>query len=932
MTTAYRRSRALAIALSTVVVFAAFALGSAHAGTAAVAEIGVWLVAGAWFVLRQSDAGARERGRLPPALIASAALLLLYLGVQLVPMPPTLLGAVSPSTADLYRRTIDSLPPPPDRAKPIAAVGAADHQAISVEDRERIRDLAQATQEPNRWRPIALYPFAAQSEWLRYLAYGLALWIAASISAPRVLLAGVVTAGIAVAVVGLVQRATWNGSLLWTFDRLEGPPLLEETRVLGPFVNPNHFAAFVAMALFPAWALAQGDLTSARREDSTWKVATGVAFAIGCAVIVASLVGSASRGALVGTLVGATILTIAAVRKKWREPAVDHEIAPPRRSLAWLMRAAPATLGVVVLGAGFVFAGAANRAALDRRLLSATGSLDFRLDLWTQSLGMLRDFPIVGVGAGCWREAFLRYERYPLTWLRPNHAHNDYLEWACEVGVIGLILTAVLVVAYVWHAGANRSIPERLRWPIVASVVVMAVHSAGDFSLRAASNALALSVLLGLLCNRRWRTSQRHDDAPTAAPIVGRTFLPVAVAVAALALASGRNLRESLQWSRIHEGSTALHFAPAEGSSWEELGVALYQGGFRYHPPTAEAFRASIARRPTAERSYWLLSLASPRLEARRHAVEAALTLHPSAAVWRIEYAKILERSGQPDTALVELERAAYLDPRIDSHPYLRAGRITLAKPVAQAVERGFLRAAAERPDDARLRVGVAGFYEAVRDDEAAGRAWREAARASGDWSQYSVRAAEAYLRRGDKESANQVLRELIVKAPRFEGGYERLALDVLLPAKRFDEAVDVLASGLSSGANIASLDVARSAVEIARGDELSAREALARAEASGRWHPETQYRIGKQYLALLDLEQASKAFERAVELEPDVAWYAFMLGEARERMYDLEKALESYRRAAALNPADVTVRRRIERIEQLASASEIANGRPRTD
>ncbi|MGH7804168.1 MAG: O-antigen ligase family protein, partial [Candidatus Binatia bacterium] len=923
MSNPYARSRALAIALSGVLVFAAFALGAAHAGTAAATEIGVWLVAGAWFVLRRADPSATDRGRLPRGLIAAGAALLLYLCLQLVPLPAGVLAAVSPAAADLHRRTADSLPVPAERLAPIAPVGDANRQAISVEDRDRIRSLARAGDPgANHWRPIALYPFAAYGDCLRYLAYGLVFWIAASISAPRVLLGGVATAGIAVAAIGIIQRATWNGELLWAFERFEGPPLIEETRVLGPFVNPNHFAAFVAMALFPAWALAQSAMRGARRKASTTKAAGSAVLLLGCAVIVASLVGSASRGALVGTLAGAVFLVAAAVYEKWQEPARDEDQTSSPRLLRWAMRAAPGALGIVILAAGFFLAGAANRAALDRRLVTGGGSLDFRLDLWSQSLGMLRDFPIFGVGVGSWREAFLRYERYPLTWLRPNHAHNDYLEWASEVGLVGVALTVAWLAFVVRHAVANRSIPGRVRWPIIASVVVIAIHSIGDFSLRAAANALVLSVLLGLLCNRQWKSSRRREaGAPSSLAWNPRAAIATAAVAGLLCFASGKNLRESLQWAGIHDGSSKLAFAPAEASSWEDLGVVLYQGGFRYQPPTAEAFRAAIVRRPTGERAYWLLSLASPRLDDRRRAVEAALVLHPSSAPWRIEYAAILERSGEPAAALAELELAAYLDPRFDSHRYLRGER-TLAEPVVAAVERGFLRATAERPGDANLLVGVASFYEAVRNDVAAGRAWREAALSSGNWTEYAPRAAEAHLRRGDAEEADRVLRELIARAPRFEGGYERLALEVLLPAKRFDEAIDVLASGATSGADVASLEVARAAVEIARGDELRAREALQRAEASARWHPETQYRIGKQYLALIDLEQASKAFERATQLEPNVAWYAFMLGEARERMYDLGKALESYRRAAVLNPDDVTVRRRIERIEKLAEAS----------
>jgi tetratricopeptide (TPR) repeat protein len=464
-----------------------------------------------------------------------------------------------------------------------------------------------------------------------------------------------------------------------------------------------------------------------------------------------------------------------------------------------------------------------------------------------------------------------------------------------------------------------------MRWPIAASVVAIAVHSFGDFSLRAGANALILSVLLGLLCNPHWRARSKRlvQSAPPR-----RSFATLATVAAALVLcvASGTKLRESLQWVRIHGGSAWLEFAPRDASAWEEVGKLLYESGFRYQAPTADAFRTAIELRPTSAGAHWLLALASPRLEVRRRAMETALFLRPSAAAWRLQYAKVLARTGEIDGALAQLEEASYFDPRINEQRYLRGEGLTPT--VVQAAERGFGRALAERPGDLDLLVEMAGFYDSTRNGDSAARLWREAAIASNDWPRYGLRAAESHLRVGNREKAGELLNELTNVAPSSEAAYRHLALDVLMPERRFDEAAEVVRSGIDRGADPAPLYVTLAAVETARGAESRAREALGQAQQSGQWQPEVQYNIGKGYLQVGDLEQAGRAFERASELKPEVSWYAFMLGEARERMYDLEGALEAYRRAAALDPREAVYRQRVKRIEQLASAGDANRSR----
>src|SRR5260370_34643714 len=67
----------------------------------------------------------------------------------------------------------------------------------------------------------------------------------------RVTLIAVLVSGLLIALVGLIQWATWNGKILWTMVPLDwGAPDPSAQRASGPFVDPDHFAGYLAM-VFP---------------------------------------------------------------------------------------------------------------------------------------------------------------------------------------------------------------------------------------------------------------------------------------------------------------------------------------------------------------------------------------------------------------------------------------------------------------------------------------------------------------------------------------------------------------------------------------------------------------------------------------------------------------------------------------------------------
>ncbi len=76
-----------------------------------------------------------------------------------------------------------------------------------------------------------------------------------------------------------------------------------------------------------------------------------------------------------------------------------------------------------------------------------------RVAAWNDTLKLVRAHPWTGVGLGCFQYAFTAVQSTQLTYL-VDHAHNDYLELAAELG----LPCAVLFIAGIfWMAGSASS-------------------------------------------------------------------------------------------------------------------------------------------------------------------------------------------------------------------------------------------------------------------------------------------------------------------------------------------------------------------------------------------------------------------------------------------------------------------------------------------
>ncbi len=139
-----------------------------------------------------------------------------------------------------------------------------------------------------------------------------------------------------------------------------------------------------------------------------------------------------------------------------------------------------------------------------------------RMEANREALDMIGGSPWTGMGGGAWRVVFPAWRAADQGFF--DHAHDDYLEFAVDLGVPAAILGAVLVLL---AAGRSLLLLARRRDPLVLgsafaclmAVAAVGIHATVEFNLHIPANAATFAALLALPFLHR-----RRSRGPGAGP------------------------------------------------------------------------------------------------------------------------------------------------------------------------------------------------------------------------------------------------------------------------------------------------------------------------------------------------------------------------------------------------------------------------------
>lgn len=382
-------------------------------------------------------------------------LFLLLVAVQLVPLPPSVLAAITPNTVAMKTSLAGGLPQP-------AGSGMT----------------------------VSFYPLATQRALRLALAVSAVFVVTVNVyrreSQIKRLLVIVVVVGAGVALLALAQVATNAQKIYWC---------IPGTATGGPYINRNNYCQFMNLSVGAALGLLLACLKSRFRQTPVvlsraverlgakelrpaWYLAGMIVLAI------ASVFLSLSRGGMISLLIawGVTIAVLALVKRldKW----------------GWVMCAL--AVGAFTCVLYISFDSVYGRLGSLWKLQECQG----RWQLVRDSARVWATFPPLGAGLGVHEYIYPMFDRSAIL-ATASHAENEYVQMAEETGIAGLVLLgafgAVILRNYIRCIRKDRSPAGVIAIGLGAGLLAVLIHSVGDFGLHLPSIGVLAAVFCGLL-------------------------------------------------------------------------------------------------------------------------------------------------------------------------------------------------------------------------------------------------------------------------------------------------------------------------------------------------------------------------------------------------------------------------------------------------
>ncbi|MBI5633661.1 MAG: O-antigen ligase family protein [Nitrospirae bacterium] len=449
-------------------IFCPLAFGTVETWSLLIMESGVFSALALFFFFIKQQGGPailKAPGMLP------LAALLCYMLFQVIPLPPAMIEMISPATSALYR------------------------QSVWIAD-------------PGTWLTLSLYPKGTVSEFLRLSSYAGAYLLTTQFLSDNDRLRRTVgllsVFAAALAFFSIIQHLLPNGKIYWVRELTQGGT------PFGPYVNRNHFAGLMGM-LFPI-VMVHFLLTrpSSREESLRKKVSdlldrslrnVHLLLGFGAVLIALSVFLSLSRGGILSLCVSLTLMGFLLSKK-----------TGTRKGNLLLA----ATAIVILYSVGWF--GWTPVFERFKAIRTGQGEIsELRLGIWKDSLGIVRDFPLTGTGAGSFTHVYPAYRT-----IRGNaiadHAHNDHLELLTDGGVIGAglfawFMAAVLTQSYRVFLKKKEPYARHLFAGALAGVAAFLLHGMTDFNFFIGANGLYVFVLLGLVVNAAHSSSNGEQPS-----------------------------------------------------------------------------------------------------------------------------------------------------------------------------------------------------------------------------------------------------------------------------------------------------------------------------------------------------------------------------------------------------------------------------------
>ncbi len=395
--------------------------------------------------------------------------LLLFLIFQILPLPPSLIKFLSP-------------------------------EAWVIGEKSLPASLVASSSEPiGPWFSLAPYIHPVAMSIVRLTVYGLFfVGLAQMLSSTkriRTAIVCILLLGSFEALYGMIQTFSGNEHIWWV------KKLFYRGDVTGTYVNRNHFAGLMEIIIMLA-TLYVGALAERRKKTPSpfarrsplrakfAKLLKGEAgfnkrvLVLFAAVVMGlGLLFSASRGAMLGAAGGLLCM-----------------------GLLFMFRKGHRKKGLLVLFLFFLTSVYALRMGVEQpleRFRTFDASFEVRARYAQKAYELFEDFKLTGVGVGNFRYAYPKYQAPEDTRTFIDHAHNDYVQFLAEAGIIGFSILCLGLLYYLFQTGrlwGRRHDPFAVTLGVapLAVMTALGIHSYSDFNLHYMTNVLMILAVMAV--------------------------------------------------------------------------------------------------------------------------------------------------------------------------------------------------------------------------------------------------------------------------------------------------------------------------------------------------------------------------------------------------------------------------------------------------
>jgi O-antigen ligase len=396
-------------------------------------------------------------------------LLLLFLIFQTLPLPPSLLKFLSPEAWVVGEK---SLP-----ASAVVSFGGPS----------------------GAWFSLAPYIHPVRMSIVRMTVYGLFfVGLAQMLHSKKRIQTAILClllTGSFEALYGMIQTFSGNEHLWWV------KKIYYRGDVTGTYVNRNHFAGLLEIIIMLATVYV-GAL-SERKKKTTTSFAQRSPLRAGLSRL---LKGEAGFNKRVLVLFSSVVMGLGLLFSASRGGMLGAAAGLLCMGVLFIFRKGHRKKGLIVLFLFLLTSTYALRIGVEQpleRFRSFDAGFEVRARYAQKAFQLFEDFKLTGVGVGNFRYAYPRYQAPEDTKTFIDHAHNDYVQFLAEAGIIGFSILCLGLLFFLYQTGrlwGERHDPFAVTLGVAPLAVMTAIgiHSYSDFNLHYMTNVLMILAVMAI--------------------------------------------------------------------------------------------------------------------------------------------------------------------------------------------------------------------------------------------------------------------------------------------------------------------------------------------------------------------------------------------------------------------------------------------------